>query len=215
MLYNKGSLSGLLKPGFSKCAFLYAWTLWECCPPTLENVMKTALWRVCRPLSPLKSKFPVSPYHLLDGLLLSPALSWWCMLTHVSPVYEVILFRYLSTAWRFISGKDCALPPPTQPPSPWIWLSKLLKVQQETVYHQKDPEAFTTTTHQIKYLGRLPSETDTPSPSKKKKIVSSFRKWTAIVKTDRKVPCIGAVQAAARVSTAVGCWVHMVFLRHH
>lgn len=59
MLYNKGSLSGLLKPGFSKCAFLYAWTLWECCPPTLNNVMKTALWRVCRPLSQSSEK-PVS-----------------------------------------------------------------------------------------------------------------------------------------------------------
>lgn len=76
----------------------------------------------------------------------------------------------------------------------------------------KDPEAFTTTPHQIKYSGRLPSETESPT----KKNISSFGKWIAIVKTDMKaLPCVSATQTAAGVSPAVGCRAHLVFLKHH
>ena len=47
---------------------------------------------------------------------------------------------------------------------------------------------------------------------KKKKFASSFREWIAVVKTEEKaLPHDGELQAVAGISTAVGCWDHLVF----
>lgn len=74
--------------------------------------MKTALWDVCRPLSPLTSQLPASPYHPVR--LVSPLTGsrlGCCMVTHLSQECEVTLQVPRHCLEIHFWEKLCLLPP--------------------------------------------------------------------------------------------------------
>lgn len=153
------------------------------------------------------------PVHtaLWDRFLLSPAHGC-CTVTHLSQVCEVTLFRYLRTAWRFISGKNLCLLPPLNHLLLEASLKANLKCQTGNDVSLERPRSFH---HHFPIKSNTWADCQVKLSPPPQKNISSFRKWIAIVKTDEKaLPCVGATQTAAGVFTAVGCRVHLVFLRH-